>query len=188
METKHILIFILIVIVILVLVFIYFYLYKKNKFIAKSKYGNVTYELTSGSKTLEVDCNFTNLQGISAIHIHTNNNGMPGPILAWLATSPEWDSGVLQNTPKTNLPCCCNQSNSSCSLVAPPSTPLVSNLSSNSAKLKISLEGCADTCPLLSGETFLVFHGYNFSRIVDGKVVGTKPGIDLLEKVSFVQA
>ena len=46
-------------------------------------------------------------QFASAVHIHKNVGGTPGPILSWLCTSKEWDSGVLQNTPGKKLSILC---------------------------------------------------------------------------------
>ena len=52
-----------------------------------------------------------NSKKVSAVHIHQNKNGKPGTILSWVASSNQWNSGVLQNKRGMNKPCCSTEKN-----------------------------------------------------------------------------
>jgi len=136
---------------------------------------------------LYVKAIFGNVQDLSGIHIHTNNDGMSGPILAWLGTSIEWNSGITQNTPLTNYPCCnesCQNGNNMCLLTSPTGTPFTNKLSFSTVKYIIKRNVC-ESCPWISGGTRLDTHGKNFQQYINCKIIGDTPGIDMLESVLF---
>ncbi len=161
---------------------------------AKSNYAHVKfYTLKNDNDTLYVKAKFFDVSDVSGIHIHTNENGNPGPIIAWLATSKEWQHGVLQNTPLTNGSassyfCCIKQPKhhvkNLCSLIAPPGTPLTKDLSHQERRYKIVKNVCS-SCPWISNGTFLDIHGKNFQQVYGCKVVGDEPGIDMIDNVKF---
>ena len=66
--------------------------------------ADVTFK--ANDTVMYINIKYKDLTGISAIHIHVNNNGMPGQILAWLGTTEAWQRGVAQNTAGSNSPCC----------------------------------------------------------------------------------
>jgi hypothetical protein len=80
-----------------------------------------------------VQINYKNLKDVGAMHIHANKNGKPGSILAWLATSDEWQHGVDQNKPNGNKPCCI-KSNPNCSFIAPNGIPFVNSIKTPSTQ------------------------------------------------------
>ena len=172
-------------------------------FQAQSPYVDVTFIAVPQTPTLYIRATFRNLSTVSAAHIHTNYQGASGPIIAWLATSPEWQHGVLQNTPLTNstpsYACCvvapkatglgCRAAPSAapsdmCTLAAPPGTPDVSGLGGKNVYYVIQKNVC-DSCPWVSDGTFLDVHGKNFQQIYGCRVVGTTPGLDMLASVPF---
>ena len=173
---------------------------KKPYYEATSEYVNVKF-FTSKNDTLYIKAKFFDVTKISGIHIHTNYNGSSGPIVVWLATTPEWDHGVTQNTPLTNstptYACCivnnckCNnkcikEDNNMCTLVAPEKTPYMNDLSYTTQYYTIDKKVCP-SCPWISDGTFLDIHGKNFQQIYGCKIVGTTPGIDMLESIPFVK-
>lgn len=60
------------------------------------------------------------LKDIISITINLNESNSIGPILFWLATSPEWERGERQNTTNSNNPYCAGPG---CNLLSPPGTP-----------------------------------------------------------------
>ena len=173
-------------------------------FEAQSPYVDVTFiAAPQAPNTLYIRATFRDLSAVSAAHIHTNYQGASGPIIVWLATSPEWQHGVLQNTPLTNstpsYACCvvppkatglgCRTAPSAvpsdmCTLVAPPGTPDVSGLGGKTMYYVVQKNVC-DSCPWVSDGTFLDVHGKNFQQIYGCRVVGTTPGLDMLASVPF---
>jgi len=173
-------------------------------FEARSSYVDVTFvAVPQAPNTLYIRATFRDISTVSAAHIHTNYQGASGPIIVWLATSPEWQHGVLQNTPLTNstpsYACCivppkatglgCRPAPSAvpsdmCTLVAPPGTRDVSGLGGKTVYYVIQKNVC-DSCPWISDGTFLDVHGKNFQQIYGCRVVGTTPGIDMLASVPF---
>lgn len=155
-----------------------------TKFLAQNKYADVEYTVNKSKTKLYITVRFKDLKEASAVHIHANNNGMPGPILAWLATSPEWKAGVKQNTPGTNLPCS-SVKNPLCNLIAPLNTKNVKELSNKTIKLTITKDFCNDKCNWIEQGTLLDIHGYNFQRIEHGCLTNGKPGLDLIMNTPF---
>jgi len=156
----------------------------RQKFTASSKYAKATYIVNNNNDSIRVKVKFNNLKGVSAIHIHANDNGSPGPIIAWLVTSNEWQLGVTQNTPGENLPCC-SSTNKLCSLIAPEETPYTENVQNTTVTFDFKKDFCGNKCPWISDGTFLVIHGYNFQKIINGCPTNEVPGIDVLEAVPF---
>lgn len=186
----------------------------KNKtyYEAISEYAKVKFYVGKNG-TLYIKAKFYDVNTISGIHIHTNYQGSSGPIIAWLATSPEWQHGVTQNTPLTNTTpqyaCCllntnkkcgCESNSNSdsntntnfntnmCSLIAPIDTPYTKKLNNVTKCYKIKKNVCS-SCPWISDGTFLDIHGKDFQQVYSGgcKVVGSKPGIDMLESIPFTK-
>jgi hypothetical protein len=155
----------------------------RPKFTASSKYAKVNYTVNNNN-TIRVKVKFNKLKGVSAIHIHTNDNGSPGPIIAWLVTSKEWQLGVTQNTPGENLPCC-SSTNKMCALIAPDETPYTENVQNTTVTFDFKKDFCGNKCPWIDNGTFLVIHGYNFQKVIDGCLTNEKPGIDAIEAVPF---
>lgn len=125
---------------------------------------------------------------ISAVHIHSNVNGSPGPILVWLLTSQKWQNGVLQQTPAKNAPCC---SNATCSLIAPSNTLDVSSVQSNKIyTINITKKYCGFDCPgitIQSPFAFLVIHGVNFQTVMNGCLSSGQPVLDVLEATPLIK-
>jgi hypothetical protein len=153
-------------------------------FASSSKYADVEYNTSSDSNTLYITVNYKDLTGVSAIHIHVNNNGSPGPVLAWLGTTSEWQSGVAQNTPGGNSPCC-NKINKLCTLVAPNSTPNIRELSNTTMTFTVTNPLCNKKCPWINNGTLLDVHGFNFQKVVDGNLTSETPGADIISNTVF---
>ena len=159
-----------------------------KQYVAKSKYVTVSYTMDN-SMRMRIHAKFGDLTGVSAIHIHTNNNGKPGPIIAWLATTREWKSGVLQNTPGKNAPCC-GSNNPMCSLAgSADSTPLIQSVANTEMDYVVKNEFCkssaANKCPWINNGTILVIHGLNFQRVENGCLTDGPVGIDVLQAIPF---
>lgn len=119
---------------------------------------------------------------IGAIHLHKNKEGVPGPIIQWLATTPEWEHGVAQNTPLSNSPCC---SNRMCTLNAPHGTPCVRNMIGYTIEFDYPFLSCdcqGLDCDISENfsENFLVVYGKNFQQVKNGCPTSVQPGLDLL--------
>jgi hypothetical protein len=162
---------------------------KSSPYVAKTKYAAVSYAADSSSDAIRIHAKFGDLTGVSAIHIHTNDNGKPGPIIAWLATTSEWKSGVLQNTPGKNAPCC-GSNNPMCSLAGPAdSTPLIQSVANTEMDYVVKNDFCkasaANKCPWINNGTILVIHGPNFQRVANGCLTDGPVGIDVLQAIPF---
>jgi hypothetical protein len=158
-----------------------------KQYVAKSKYVTVSYTMDSSADSIRIHAKFGDLTGVSAIHIHTNNNGKPGPIIAWLTTTREWKSGVLQNTPGKNAPCC-GSNNRMCSLAGPAdSTPMIQSVANTELDYVVKNEFCAaaNKCPWINNGTMLVVHGFNFQRVENGCLTDAPAGIDPLQAIPF---
>lgn len=153
---------------------------------ANSKYVDVSLTINSVKESMKINVNYKDLKGVSAIHIHNNNNGSPGQIIAWLGTSKEWQHGVLQNTPGNNCPCC-NINNPLCLLSAPRGTPNIKTLSGKNKTFSNKNKSINKTCPWIKNGAFLVIHGYNFQRVSNGELTKEKPGLDVLAAIPFSQ-
>jgi hypothetical protein len=160
-----------------------------KEYTVKSKHADVVFR--SNNSVMYVSIKYKNLAGLSAIHIHANTNGSPGPILAWLGTTSQWQHGVKQNTPGTNSPCC-TRNNPNCTLVAPPGTPYLSKELENTEKYfifykKCNTNSCKSDCEWIENGTFLVSHGFNFQQLYDGVLTKAPPGpgIDVIEALPF---
>ena len=62
---------------------------KKPYYIAKSEYAKVKFFVKKNGN-LYIKAKFYDVSKISGIHIHTNFNGMSGPIIVWLGTTTQW--------------------------------------------------------------------------------------------------
>jgi hypothetical protein len=157
----------------------------KKSFNASSKYVDVSFITNSDGKSINITARYKDLNGVSAIHIHNNNNGSPGPILAWLGTTEEWQQGVTQNTPGKNCPCC-NNNNPLCTLAAPKGTPKIMNLSKSKKYFNVKNKSCNKSCPWIQKGTFLVIHGFNFQRVENGELTKENPGLDVIAAIPFL--
>lgn len=126
---------------------------------------------------------------LSAIHIHKNINGQAGPITIWLATSPEWENGVVQNTPLANSPCCNNRM---CTANAPPGTPLIKNIAGKTIPFEFDFR--SNNCKLAKcdflenfDKSFLNVHGKKFQQVINGCPTKDKPGLDTTGSVMLKQ-
>ena len=160
------------------------------KYGATTSYASaVFYTNKNYQDVLYIKVIFGDVSSLSGIHIHTNNDGQSGPILAWLGTSTEWENGITQNTPLTNYPCrrqTCQDMNTKdmCLLTAVLGTPYINELSFTTKKYIVTKNVC-DSCPWISGGTRLDVHGKEFQQYIDCQLIGETPGIDMLESVLF---
>jgi hypothetical protein len=160
-------------------------LYKE--FYATSPYADVYFKANSYIMFIKVI--YKDLKGLSAFHIHVNNNGSPGPILAWLGTTVEWQNGVAQNGQNSNSPCCTIQ-NPNCSLISPPGTPYLKSIEVPFTKKFVVYNehvkcNSDSTCPWINNGTLLDFHGPNFQQEYDGKLTPGVPGADMIFQATF---
>lgn len=157
-----------------------------NYFFAHNKYALIY--ITEYKDVYTIQFQITDYifkDNITALHVHSNNDGKPGPILIWLLTSPKWQSGVTQSTPGKNYPCCVKISGSRCDLTAPYNTLLIENVECNTLYEKIVEKNiCEMSCPGLTIQEpfgFLVVHGNNYQIIEqNGCLSNGTPGIDVL--------
>jgi len=160
---------------------------KFKEYKSQNKYAHVKFKANNNVMYVTVD--YKNLEGVSAIHIHANVNGSPGPILGWLGTTQQWQDGVKQNTPDTNAPCCI-KNNPKCSLTAPIGIPLLSVEMEKTQKTftfykKCGTQKCKSECMWIKNGSFLVVHGFKFQQLVDGVLTKGKPGLDVIEFTPF---
>jgi len=164
----------------------------KTVYIAENEYASCEFSIEEDD-TLLIRCIFHSIDGVSAIHIHSA--APPNPILAWLATSVQWENGVAQTSFQSNLPCCSNV-NGLCNLQAPAGTPLVDEIELDviyEYRVQRPVEFCISTsvaplCPWTSKGTLLNVHGTNFlyynnncGQVPEGAIAGT----DLLISTEF---
>jgi hypothetical protein len=157
-----------------------------NQFVAQNKYASIS--LQEFKDLFIIEFTITDLifqDHVTAIHIHSNQNGQPGPILLWLITSHQWQSGVTQLTPGKNQPCCTKIAGSQCNLTAPNGTVFVDSAQSNVVYKKIVPKNiCGNSCPGITLQApfgFLVVHGNNFQTVqIDGCLSAGQPGLDVL--------
>lgn len=131
------LVFFIVAVIVAVIVYIFYswftpriYYYNDMQFkeySANSPYADVTFR--GNDEVMYVTVKYKDLKGVSAIHIHVNNNGSPGPILAWLGTTNEWQNGVAQTATNANSPCS-TKSNPNGVLASPDNigTPYINEL------------------------------------------------------------
>ena len=155
-----------------------------SAFSATSKYADVEFTTNSLGNEMNIVVQYKDLEGVSAIHIHENNNGTAGPIIAWLATSEAWQNGVAQNKPQSNGNCC-TSTNPECSLIAPSYTPRVSTLSNK--KRSFIVKKPNKSCTWLSGGALLVVHGPKFQQTIRGILTKGKPGLDVISLTTFIR-
>ena len=156
-------------------------LMSRNKiFRATNKYASVN--LTIKNNKLSYNAKLKNCKKVSAVHIHQNKNGQPGPILSWIATSNQWNSGVLQNKRGINKPCCANEKK--CSLVAPKGTRKVkSHITIKGSNTIRKQKGCKGTKP----GVLLVIHGKKFQFKNKNKTLSKgKPGLNIIKINKFI--
>ncbi len=154
---------------------------KKNKTLkASNKYASVN--LIINKKRLTYKAKLKNSKKVSAVHIHQNKHGKPGPILSWIATSDQWNSGVLQNKPNINKPCCGKELK--CSLVAPKGTRKVkSNVTIKGSNSIRKQKGCTGTKP----GVLLVIHGKKYQYRKKNKTLSKgKPGLNIIKINKFI--
>jgi hypothetical protein len=193
------LIYLITIFLIIYVIYVLFRLYKNKKqgfdnlnfnslgnktFKASSKYADVSFKTSPDGQSINITANYKDLTGVSAVHIHNNNNGAPGQIIAWLGTSDEWQSGVVQNTPGKNSPCCTG-GDPLAKLAAPSGTPNIITLSNSMMTFDVTNSQCNTKCPWIKNGTFLVIHGFNFQRVKNGELTGGKPGIDVIDHIAF---
>lgn len=186
-------------IVVLVILYIVYYFLGSNKsgfnvsnndfqmFSVSGDCADVSFK--ANDTVMYINIKYKNLSGVSAIHIHVNDNGMPGPILAWLGTSEAWQRGVAQNTPGSNSPCC-TKNNPKCNLVAPAGTPFLTKDMEGTERDFVFYKQCGTTkckakLPWISQGTLLDSHGYNFQQMINGVLTSQPPGADMLENLLF---
>ena len=160
---------------------------RPRAYIARAKHVTVSYTMDSSADSIRIHAKFGDLTGVSAIHIHTNNHGKPGPIIAWLATTSEWKSGVFQNTPGNNAPCC-GPNNPMCCLAGPTdSTPLIQSVANTEMDYVVRNDFCKakSMCPWINNGTILVVHGFKFQRVENGCLTDAPAGIDPLQAIPF---
>ena len=138
-----------------------------------------------------VTIKYKNLSGVSAIHIHANDNGSPGPILGWLGTTKQWQNGVKQNTHGSNSPCCI-KNNPNCLLIAPNGTPFLSKKMENIEQSfifykKCGTSKCKSDCMWIKNGSFLVVHGFKFQQLENGVLTKGTPGLDVIEYTPFTE-
>ena len=149
--------------------------------------ADVTFK--ANDTVMYINIKYKDLTGISAIHIHVNNNGMPGQILAWLGTTEAWQRGVAQNTAGSNSPCC-TKNNPKCNLVAPEGTPFLTKAMEGTERdftfyKQCGTSKCNATLPWISKGTLLDSHGFNFQQLINGVLTNQPPGADMLENILF---
>ena len=160
-----------------------------QEYTSQNKYADVKFK--ANNNVMYVTIKYKNLDGVSAIHIHANDNGSPGPILGWMGTTQQWQDGVKQNTAGTNAPCC-TKNNPKCTLAAPMGTPFLSVEMEKMEKTftfykKCGTQKCKSDCMWIKNGSFLVVHGFNFQQVVDGILTNGEPGIDVIEHTPFTQ-
>lgn len=153
---------------------------KKNKTLkADNKYASVN--LSINKNVLKYQAKLKNTKNVSAIHIHQNKNGKPGPILSWIATTPEWNSGVLQNKKNMNKPCCSKEKK--CNLTAPLGTRKIKSNSSIKSSTKMPKN---KNCNGAKPGAILVIHGKKFQFMKKNKTLSKgKPGLNIIKTTNF---
>jgi len=156
----------------------------QTRYYATSPYADVNVRVIDNGNKMLVDVKFKQLKGVSGIHIHVNNNGSPGPILVWLATTFAWQHGVMQNEQDTNSPCCTNQM---CNLIAPKGTPYMRDINKAQTYTFTAIKPANSSCAWVSGGIRLDVHGLNFQREVNGKLSPGEPGLDMIYDTPFIK-
>lgn len=132
---------------------------------AETKWVKCSYhEDRSGMMVAVVDF-AEDLRDVSAVHIHKGNGPNIGPIIAWLATSCQWQKQPEHLVSHGNEPCCCSIH---CELTAPSGTPHVSDLEGQRLYVRIpDLKTVHSPCnseeALKNHDVYLVVHGNNFT-------------------------
>jgi len=153
-----------------------------SKYRAITPYGESEYTVLP-DQSISGYIKFYNLKNVSAAHIHSavDNN----PILVWLLTSEEWESGVAQGTPGSNSPCC-KPGKKGCDLKASRCTPQAKNSSHRIFRFSASPSQCpGGQCPWISQGTLLNFHGNQFQQVQNGCLTGGSPGADMIASVPY---
>ena len=161
--------------------------FNKNSktYTAQSDRADVSFTTNDAEDFMYITVKYKDLTGVSGVHIHVNNNGQSGPILAWLGTTTAWQTGVLQNTPGKNSPCC-TKNNTLCVLAAPQEIPYLTNLANTQRTFKVYKSDCGGpSCPWITNGASLDFHGFNFQQVTDGVLTSAQPGLDMIESVLF---
>jgi hypothetical protein len=156
----------------------------QTRYYATSPYADVNVRVIDNGNKMLVEAKFKQLKGVSGIHIHVNNNGSPGPILVWLATTFAWQHGVMQNEQDTNSPCCTNQM---CNVIAPEGTPYMRDIDLSKTYTYTAIKPANSSCAWVSGGIRLDVHGLDFQREVNGKLSPGEPGLDMIYDTPFIQ-
>jgi hypothetical protein len=153
---------------------------KNNKTLkARNKYASV--KLNINKKSMKYEAKLKNTKNVSAVHIHQNKNGKPGPILSWIATTPQWNAGIMQNKKNMNQPCCSKEKK--CSLTAPLGTRKIkSNILIKASTRLPRTKKCTGANP----GAILVIHGKKFQYTRKNKTLSKgKPGINVIKTSMF---
>jgi hypothetical protein len=154
---------------------------KISKKTLKSTNKYVSVEMSHTKKNLAIKARLKKTGNVSAVHIHQNKNGKPGPILSWIATTPQWQAGVLQNKVNINKPCCAKENK--CSLIAPKGTKKVKSNITIRKRTKIPR---ANGCKGIKPGVFLVVHGKKFKYMKKNKTLSKgKPQLDVIKVSKF---
>jgi len=158
-----------------------------KEYYATSPYADVRFK--ANDHVMYITVKYKKLKGASAIHIHLNNNGTPGPVLAWLGTSKEWQRGVVQTTVNGNSPCC-TKDNINCAMASPDNigTPYLNEINENSDKTFVVYNESVSPgkCAWIKNGTMLDIHGFNFQQKINGKLTNAKPGADIIYQSNFI--
>lgn len=188
----------ILVCVIFLIIFVYFYqYYNKNRvyyfnnkifkeYYAQSPYADV--KCKANDFVMYITVKYKKLDGVSAIHIHVNQNGTPGPVLAWLGTTVAWQRGVAQTAVNGNSPCC-TKNNPKCILASPNNigTPYLNNKMDFTEKTFIfhNENKNSSKCPWIQNGILLDVHGFNFQQKINGKLTSGKPSADVIYQDLF---
>ena len=131
---------------------------------------------------MNIEAKLKNTKNVSAVHIHQNKNGKPGPILSWIATTPRWQDGILQNKLNMNKPCCGKEKK--CNLTAPIGTK---KIKSNTTIKKIVIIPKTKSCKGMRLGAFLVIHGKKFQYKKKNKTLSKgKSQLDILKYTKLI--
>ena len=182
---------------IIIFIYQYYQYYQQNRvysfknkefkeYYAQSPYADV--KCKANDFVMYVSVKYKKLNGVSAMHIHVNNNGSPGPVLAWLGTTIEWQRGVAQTDTNGNSPCC-TKNNEKCSLASPNKigTPYLNKIVEFSEKTFVfhNENKNPSKCPWIQNGFLLDIHGFNFQQNINGELTSGKPGADIIFQKEF---
>lgn len=157
-----------------------------KEYYAQSPYADV--KCKANDFVMYITVKYKNLNGVSAMHIHVNNNGTPGPVLAWLGTTIEWQRGVAQTAVNGNAPCS-SKKNPKSVLASPNNigTPYLNERMNYSEKTFVfhNENTNPSKCPWIQNGFLLDVHGFNFQQKINGKLTSGKPSADVIFQDEF---